>query len=83
MNLQVNVGFAEATDELLYEPRVPIEQLKQYGFYGYLIDMIEGPAPILNMLCSLYGIHNIAVGDDRTFQVAGTVPDCIRKFYSS
>ena len=83
MKLQVNVGFSEAANELEYSPNVPIEELRKYGFHSYLIDMIEGPAPILNMLCRLYSIHNIAVGNDQTFKEAAKVPDSIRKFFSS
>lgn len=83
MKLQVNIGFSEASNELEYEPNIPIKELRKYGFHSYLIDLIEGPMPILNMLCRLYGIHNIAVGNDQTYREAGNVPDCIRKFYSS
>lgn len=55
---------------------------RNYGFHSYLIDMIEGPAPILNYLCQLNHIHNIPVGNDHTYDVASSVPDHIRLFFT-
>lgn len=83
MGLAVNVAFVEDTNEIEFEPNYDIKELEQYGFYSYLLDMIEGPIPILNFLCRLYGIHNIAVGDDTTYEIADQVPSQISKFFSS
>lgn len=44
--------------------------------------MIEGPPPILNYLCQLNHIHNIPVGNDHTYDVASSVPDDIRLFFT-
>lgn len=34
-------------------------ELKSYGFDGYVIDLIDGPAPVLNMLCHSARINQI------------------------
>ncbi|CAO1426736.1 unnamed protein product [Diamesa hyperborea] len=83
MSLAVNVAFVEDSNEIEFEPNYDIKELEQYGFYSYLLDMIEGPIPILNFLCRLYGIHNIAVGDDTTYEIADQIPSQISKFFST
>lgn len=83
MGLAVNVAYVEPVHQVQYESRVPIEQFGHLGLRGYLLDMIDGPAPILNYLCRLYNIHNIAVGDDRTYEMASQIPAEIRLFFSS
>ena len=83
MKLAVNVVFSEDSNEIEFQPNYDINELEQYGFYSYLLDMIVGPIPILNFLCRLYGIHNIAVGDDTTYEIADQIPSQISKFFSS
>ena len=83
MGLAVNVAFVEDSNEIEFKPNYDIKELEQYGFYSYLLEMIEGPIPILNFLCRLYGIHNIAVGDDTTYETADQIPSQISKFFSS
>lgn len=55
---------------------------RRYGFHSYLIDMVEGPYPILNFLCKLYNIHNVPVGQPETSKFASQVPDDIRIFFT-
>ncbi|CAO1435643.1 unnamed protein product [Diamesa serratosioi] len=83
MGLAVNVAFVEDSNEIEFMPDYTIKDLEQYGFYSYLLDMIDGPIPILNFLCRLYGIHNIAVGDDTTYEIADRIPSHISKFFST
>jgi chromosome segregation ATPase len=84
MKLQVNIGYAEDTDKLQYEPTIPIDDFADnLGIYSYLIDVINGPAPVLNYLCSLYNIHNTPIGDDRANRNASMLPDGIRVFFST
>lgn len=83
LRLAVNVAYSDPDEHVMYEPDIPIENLAPYGFHSYVLDMIEGPAPVLNYLCRLYGIQRIAVGDDQTYEMAGRVPDQITKFFSS
>lgn len=84
MRLQVNVAYAEDTDTVNYAPPRDICQYPaSLGLYSYLIDMIEGPAPIINYLCKLYRIHNIVVGDDQTFTNASKIPNEFRLFFST
>lgn len=84
LKLKVNIGFTEPTDQLQFISDIPIDRIqKNIGIYAYLIDMIEGPVPVLNYLCSLYRLHNTAVGDDRTFKNASKVPDNINVFFST
>lgn len=84
MKLKVNVGFTEDTTELAFTPQRDIDQFpKQYGIYAYLLDMIEGPAPVLNFLCKLYGLQNILIGDDRLENFASQLPNDIKIFFST
>lgn len=83
LGLSVNIAFAEPVEEVEYQPKYPIEDLAQFGFHSYLLDMIEGPAPVLNYLCQLYSIHQIAIGNDYTYQNPTAVPTDIRLFFST
>lgn len=84
MRLQVNVAYSEASNQVNFQSTLDLSQLPpELGIYSYLVDMFEAPAPIVNYLCRLYNIHNVAVGDDRTFQNASQVPSSIRLFFST
>ncbi|XP_053684572.1 structural maintenance of chromosomes protein 5 [Sabethes cyaneus] len=78
----VNVVYSEPADELHYRPRIPIQNIERYGFRSYLIDMVEGPYPILNFLCKLYNLHNVPVGADETSKFVSQIPDEIRLFFT-
>lgn len=43
-----------------FRPPVSSNQLQQYGLDGWLIDLIEGPEPVLAMLCDNRNIHQTA-----------------------
>lgn len=84
MQLQVNIGYIEDSEDLNFQPTREINQFpRQLGIYAYLIDMIDGPAPVLNYLCKYYRLHNVVVGDDRIEQNASKLPDDIRVFFST
>lgn len=84
MGLQVNFAYSEDTDEVMFQSAKDItEYPPSLGLYSYLIDTFNGPAPIVNYLCRLYHIHQVAVGDDRTFNNAAQVPAEIRLFFST
>jgi structural maintenance of chromosomes protein 5 len=84
MKLQVNVAFAEDTNQIEYESPQDIQAFSpNLGLQSYLIDMIDGPAPIINYLCKLYHIQNVAVGDDRTFENASRLPNNFKVFFST
>ncbi|RPB14744.1 P-loop containing nucleoside triphosphate hydrolase protein [Morchella conica CCBAS932] len=48
---------------LAHQPGGPIkaEELARYGFDGYALDYMEGPEPVLNMLCNEAGIHRTPI----------------------
>jgi hypothetical protein len=44
--------------------------------------MISSPEAIMKYLCRMYGIQNIPVGDDRTFNLSDQVPASVQRFFS-
>ncbi|XP_062563609.1 structural maintenance of chromosomes protein 5 [Armigeres subalbatus] len=78
----VNVVFSEPSDQLNYQSRLPIQSLQRYGFYSYLIDMVEAPFPILNYLCKSFNLQNVPVGSDESTKYASQMPDEIRLFFT-
>lgn len=40
-----------------WNPPVAREQLQTYGLNGYVLDLVEGPEPVLSMLCDNRNIH--------------------------
>ncbi|KAK4145350.1 SMC5-like protein [Dichotomopilus funicola] len=55
-----------------FTPPLPKDQLLSLGFDGYVTDFLDGPEPVLAMLCSERRIHVSAVGlrdlDDAQFE---------------
>lgn len=80
--LRINIAESKASSSVQRSDK-PIESIKQYGFYNYAIDFIEGPIPVLNQLCSLYRIHNVPIGNDYTYNNTNLIPNNIRLYFSS
>lgn len=84
MKLKVNIGFTEDTENLTFVSSRRINEFpREYGIYAHLIDIVDGPAPVLNYLCKLYNLHNVILADDRIERNASKLPDDIRLFFSS
>ncbi|CAG9801367.1 unnamed protein product [Chironomus riparius] len=84
LKLNVNVGYTDPDETLRYQTELPVDRnLKNLGIIAYVIDVIKGPIPVLNYLCSLYKIHNTAIGSDKTSQCASQLPDNISVFFST
>ena len=43
-----------------YRPPASTEALRQYGLEGWLLDLLDGPEPVLAMLCDNRSIHQTA-----------------------
>lgn len=82
MKLRISIAHCKASTSV-HRSDKPIENLKQYGFQNYIIDLIEGPIPVLNQLCNLYRAHNVPVGNDYTYNNTNLIPNSIRFYYSS
>lgn len=82
MHLKINVVTApDASIEDVVSKR-PIEQIKQYGFHSYVFDFISGPDPILTFLALNYNLHNIPVGNNRTYELGDRIPSEFRLFFT-
>lgn len=80
----VNLAMVEDCDEIRYLPQKEIGDYNpNLGLYAYLIDVIDGPPQVINHLCKLFGLHKVAIGDDRTFQKAQDIPNEFRVFFST
>lgn len=82
-NLAVNV-IHSGNDRVLsqFQPNIPIEHLRKYGFYTYISNLFTAPEPIMCYLCKSYNIHNIPVGDHTTNNYYEQLPPQIRFFFS-
>lgn len=47
-------------------PALSAEQFRQFGLEGWLLDLIDGPEPVLAMLCDNRGIHQMAYATRET-----------------
>lgn len=65
-----------------YKAPIPIEQIRQFGFYAYVKDLVKGPEAIMKFLCRMYRIHCIPIGDDKTFDMSEKVPNVFKLFFS-
>ncbi|XP_026479163.1 structural maintenance of chromosomes protein 5-like [Ctenocephalides felis] len=66
-----------------YVPRLSIDNIKRYGFFSYMLQLIDGPEPVLSFLCKTYQVHNIPIGTAQTDKIADEVPSSIQLFYYS
>lgn len=84
MKLHVNFAYSDDTDQVQFKAANDItDYAPDLGLQCYLIDLIQGPAPVINFLCRLYSIHMVGIGDDRTFNHASSVPEAFRLFFST
>ena len=44
-----------------FKPPIPHDQLKSFGLDSYVLDLLDGPEPVLSMLCDNRNIHAIGV----------------------
>ncbi|XP_068032524.1 structural maintenance of chromosomes protein 5 [Anomalospiza imberbis] len=64
--LRVNAVCAPAESCAENLPSRPIEELHRYGFYSYLRELFDAPAPVMSYLCYQYHVHNVPVGTQKT-----------------
>jgi hypothetical protein len=57
MKLHVNVNRTSGTPLSSFKSPLSKNELEKYGFEGFIIDMIEGPEPVLSLLCEAYKFH--------------------------
>ncbi|QEU59143.1 Smc5 [Kluyveromyces lactis] len=55
-----NVNIRELSDQPV-KPRMTREELRSFGFEGYLVDFIKGDENVIKMLCQQQKIHMIPV----------------------
>ncbi|XP_013114154.2 structural maintenance of chromosomes protein 5 [Stomoxys calcitrans] len=80
-NLLVNIFHAPPPDDSMFVPKIPIEEIRQYGFESYLIDLVQGPRAVLGFLCSLYNLQNIPYGGDHVNSCTDNIPHDIRNYF--
>ncbi|XP_019586163.1 structural maintenance of chromosomes protein 5 isoform X1 [Rhinolophus sinicus] len=64
--LRVNTVIAPKNSYADRAPSRSLNELKQYGFFSYLRELFDAPAPVMSYLCSQYHIHEVPVGTERT-----------------
>lgn len=80
--LSVNIVHSEEAETNIYQPNVPIENIRRYGFFNYINNLFTAPAPIMNYLCKTYQLHNIPVGDQNVDSCYEQIPNEINQFFS-
>ncbi|EDV52678.2 structural maintenance of chromosomes protein 5 [Drosophila erecta] len=79
--LGVNVIYCAPSDRLAYCPKIPIDDLRSFGFRSYLVDLVTGPIPLINKLCASYSIHNIPIGTETVSDYTSSIPKTIRVYF--
>ncbi|XP_047483327.1 structural maintenance of chromosomes protein 5-like [Penaeus chinensis] len=76
--LRVNVVHSSPVDMAQFQPKIPIENIKEFGFLNYMIDVIDAPPAILSYLCRTYSIFRIPIAEKADFD---RVPVQLTYFY--
>uniref|UniRef100_A0A1I8MVV4 Structural maintenance of chromosomes protein 5 n=1 Tax=Musca domestica TaxID=7370 RepID=A0A1I8MVV4_MUSDO len=79
--LEVSICHAPPPSESSFTPKVPIEEIRRYGFESYLINLVNGPRAVLGCLCSLYNLQNIPYGSDYVNNCTDKIPHDIRSYF--
>ncbi|XP_034659399.1 structural maintenance of chromosomes protein 5 [Drosophila subobscura] len=79
--LGVNIIYCAPAETCAYSPTLSRSTLRPLGFHAYLVDLVSGPAPIINKLCSSYSIHNIPIGTDAVSNHTSSIPKQIRVYF--
>lgn len=74
--------FSASSSGKFFQPVIPVERIRKYGFYAYVNSLFTAPDPIMKYLCESYQLHNIPVGDDSTDTCYGDAPRELRVFFS-
>nr|XP_047139503.1 structural maintenance of chromosomes protein 5 isoform X1 [Hydra vulgaris] len=45
-----------------FTPKIPLQDLKKFGFENYMTDLFDCPKTVLKYLCENYKLHNIPIG---------------------
>ncbi|XP_055908199.1 structural maintenance of chromosomes protein 5 [Eupeodes corollae] len=80
-SLPISILYSPPAAQCEYRPSQPISAYSGYGFYAYLIDLLEGPPSILNYLCKNYNIEKILVGTENVNDSVESLPTSLRHFY--
>uniref|UniRef100_A0A146MAL0 Structural maintenance of chromosomes protein 5 n=3 Tax=Lygus hesperus TaxID=30085 RepID=A0A146MAL0_LYGHE len=66
-----------------FQPKIRLSHISKFGFTNYLIDLVEGPDPVLHYLCKQYNLHNIPVGTAQVDAAMDSIPNDLRTYFSS
>ncbi|KAL0107255.1 hypothetical protein PUN28_015650 [Cardiocondyla obscurior] len=80
--LQVNVVHSDPIKNISLQPRIPMENIKQFGFKYYLAELIEVPPSILKYLISMYQLNNIPVGTSEIENNTSYIPNNLNCYFS-
>ncbi|GAB1609431.1 structural maintenance of chromosomes protein 5-like [Argonauta hians] len=64
--LKINCVKCPAQELSYFQPRIPIDHLKKYGFRCFLKDLFDCPEGVMKFLCMQYKVHLIPVGNDES-----------------
>ena len=60
-----------------------MNEIKAFGMYQYLLDVIQGPDPILRYLCQTIKVHTLPIGNETAMSSIEKIKDDkrIRRFF--
>lgn len=80
--LKVNVVHSDPMKRISMQPNIPIENIKKFGFKHYLVDLVEGPSPIMTYLVSMYRLNNIPIGTNEIENNTSHIPRNLGCYFS-
>ncbi|XP_055857163.1 structural maintenance of chromosomes protein 5 [Episyrphus balteatus] len=80
-HLSISILYSPPAEQCQYRPNQHISSYSEYGFYAFLIDLLEGPPAILNYLCRNYNIQGILIGTEKVNDFIESLPSNLRHFY--
>ncbi|KAI0981809.1 hypothetical protein GJ496_007670 [Pomphorhynchus laevis] len=79
--LVVNASLIEMSNDENDTSSMEIDNIRKYGFTNYLVDVVNGPKPVIKYLCRHFAIQRIPIGSNSTNQYVREIIEKIPQLF--
>ncbi|XP_071845736.1 structural maintenance of chromosomes protein 5-like [Apostichopus japonicus] len=82
--IKINAVKSPNIPVVQFQPKVPIDKMRMWGFTSYLLALCDAPDAVLAYLCKHHKLHSVPVGSADTERIVEKVIDesGLSKFYT-
>ncbi|KAJ8670552.1 hypothetical protein QAD02_001811 [Eretmocerus hayati] len=80
--LRINVVHSDPNRTATRDPKIPLQDIRRYGFLHYMSSIIDAPEIILKYLLNMYKLNEIPIGNNDVIANLERIPDGLWRFFS-